>query len=176
MGTKYFNQDGLTVRFGTRVTDDDENVPAQSSTAGIDQEVSFQLNLVDLVTTDASGEAAGEFANSAFIPANSTVTSVQVILDTIATSGGSADLLIGAYTVDSATGLLVVVDADGFMTAAEGDILLLDGAQGDDVAATAGALIGVSVGANPIVVAAAFTTAAFTAGEVSVRIRYRSQG
>ncbi len=174
MGTKWVNSDGLVVRFGTRPTNEDADVPAQTNTAGRVQEISFTLPDLTLLGTDATAYTAGEFVNAAKIPANATVHQVRVITKTAAASGGAADLLLGAYTIGS-DGALDVVDADGF--AAAGDSALANfSAVGETLTLTSSAgaaLIGdATVGSSDVVVAATYATAAYTAGELEVIIEY----
>ena len=84
-------------------------------------------------------------------------------------------MILGTYTVSASTGQLVVVDADFLFDATDGDILLIDGSAGDvAVAASAAFLTNASVGSAGVVVAAASTTAVFTAGAGRFRIEYRS--
>lgn len=171
MGTKYVNQDGLTQRFGTRVLNDDEDVAYQTSTAGAVQEIEIHVpDVTVLVDDDAANAAAGEYVNAALIPAGSFILAAEIscIASVEGTSGD--DVLVGAYTIDAATGLLVVEDIDGFIDAGDGDeAVLLDGVT---IAGT-GALIG-SVVAGDVVVAAVQAGTALTAGEVRVRVEYRA--
>lgn len=173
MASKWINKDGLTVRFGTRSTDEDTDVPAQTSTMGKTQEVTFRLNDLTALGTDATAYTAGEFVNAAKIPANATVQKVTIKTLTAATSGGAADLLLGAYTITD--GALVVVDADGF--AAAGDSALADfSVAGETIVlekAAGAALIGkATVGASGVVVAATYATAVYTAGALEVSVEY----
>ena len=179
MGTKWFNDDGLVVRFGARSTSDAADVPAQTSTAGKTQEITLRIaDMTDLgtdATADSGAYTAGEFVNSAFIPANATVQQVTIKTLTAVTSGGAADLLLGAYTISTSTGLLVAVDADGF--AAAGDSALADfSAAGESIIlgkAAGAALIGkVTVGSSPVVIAATYVTAVYTAGAIEVIVEY----
>jgi len=177
---RWYNQDGLTVRFGARPSDEDENVASQPSTAGKIQEIVLKSrDATDIPLNDATGEAAGEFANSAFIPADATVIGVRIKSDTGLTSGGAASLLVGAYTIDAASGQLVAVDADGFVAAADNAIADLD-ADGETLSldkSAAAALLGkASVGSAAVVVALAVDTAVYTAGALTVTIEYTHQG
>lgn len=175
MGTKWVNSDGLVVRFGTRTTDEDTDVPAQTKTFGLTQEVKFRLNDLTDLGTDATAYTAGEFVNAAKIPANATVQKVTIKTLTAATSGGAADLLLGAYTINASTGALVAVDADGF--AAAGDSALADySVAGESIIlekAASAALIGkATVGSSDVVVAAVYATAAYTAGALEISVEY----
>lgn len=173
----WYNKDGLVVGYGTRAVD--VNSPATYSTDGNGGEIVIKLSDLTLLGTDATvgtGIYAPQyFTNAAYIPANATVQEVRITTDTAATSGGAADLLIGTYTIDSATGALVAVDADGLCAA--GDNALADfSAVGETLilgkAAGAAQIGKVSVGSSPVVVAATYVTAAFTAGALSVHVKY----
>lgn len=168
---KWFNQDGLTVRFGARTTAADADVAAQPSTAGRVQEMEIVLSdLTLLADDDGVNYAAGEFVNAAIIPAGASILSAELVVDTAATGTAGDDVLVGAYTIDPATGLLVVEDIDGFINATDGDLANLTPA-GNVVAGT-GVLIGGAV-TGDVVVAAVQAGTAFTAGAVRVRVEYR---
>ena len=178
---RWYNEDGLTVRFGARPTDEDENVASQPSTAGKVQEIVLKSrDATDIPITDATSEAAGEFANSAFIPANATVIRVRVKADVALTSGGAASLLIGTYTIDASTGQLVAVDVDGILAAADNALADLN-TDGELIErnrdnATAAQLGETTVGSVAVVVALAVDTAVYTAGALTVTIEYAEQG
>ena len=170
MGIKWFNQDGLTVRFGPRALNDDEDVAQQSSTMGVTQEVEINVpDFVALVDDDAANAAAGEYVNAALIPAGAFIESATVFVDTLATGTAGDDLLVGAYTIDPATGLLVVEDVDGFINATDGDLANLTA--GNVITGT-GVLVGATV-TGDVVVAAVQAGTAFTAGAARVRVEYR---
>lgn len=173
----WVNKDGLVVGFGTREVD--LNSPALYSTDGGLKELVIKLSDLTLLGTDATvgtGIYAPQYyANAPKIPAGATIQEVRITTDVAATSGGAADLLLGAFTVNATTGVLAAVDADGL--AAAGDSALADfSAVGETIvlgkAATA-ALIGkVNVGSDPVVIAATYVTAAYTAGALSVHVLY----
>lgn len=175
MGTKFVNQDGLTIRFGTRVQGDDRNVQAQPTTGGVVQQLIFRVDLADINATDAVTGSAGEFVNAALIPANATVQEVTVITEIVAASTGAADVILGHYTIAAATGLLVLVDADSLLDAGSsaladfsviGESLVID-------KATGGAALGkTTLGANPTVLAAASLTEVYTAGRLKFIVDY----
>ena len=180
MGTKFFNKDGLTIRFGTRSANEDEDVASQTSTAGRIQEITLKVkDATTIPVTSAASVAAGEFANSAFIPANATILAARVKTDVALASGGAADLIIGTYTISPTTGQLVVVDANGILD--EADSALADfSVAGEttfvDKASTA-ALVGkTTVGAAPVVVAVARLVAAYTAGALTITVEYTEAG
>jgi hypothetical protein len=137
-----------------------------------------------LLGTDATTGTAGSIydpvnvQNSAFIPANATVQEVWVTTDTVATSTGAADLLIGLYTISASTGKLVAVDADGL--AAAGDSALADFGDTQGVGETIvlakasnAAYVGKkTVGTSPVTVAAISATEVYTAGALTIRVKY----
>lgn len=177
MGIKWYNQDGLTVRFGPRNLNDDENVASQTSTMGKMQQLTLKLpDLTLLPLNDATGVAAGEFANSARLPAGATVQEVTIVTDTPAASAGAADILIGVYSVDSATGQLSLTGGDADGLAAAGDSALADfSVAGETMVldkAAGAALIGKTQVGIDGYVAAAYATAVYTAGALTVIIDY----
>ncbi len=172
MGNKWYNQDGLTVRYGTRPAGEDDYQASQPSTAGRTQEISFLLDLVNDCPTDATAVAAGEFANSARLPSDAVVQKVTIVTKVAAASGGAADLLLGTYDLDAA-GQLALGDADSLCAA--GDSALADfSVAGESIVlgkAAAAALIGkAEVGSDAYV--AASSGIAYTAGELQVTIEY----
>lgn len=176
MGVKWFNKDGLTVRFGGRANSDDENQAAQTSTGGKTQEITLKLpDLTALTSGDATGVAAGEFVNSARLPAGAVVQQVTIVTDTAAASGGAADLLIGTYSL-GATGVLSLTGGDADGLCAAGDSALADfSVAGETIVlgkAAGAALIGkVEVGIDAYI-AASYATAAYTAGALTVIVEY----
>jgi hypothetical protein len=170
MGTKWYNQDGLTVRFGPRDLNDDEDVATQTSTAGAVQEIVLEIaDFVTLADDTAAAYPAGEYVNAAKIPAGAFILSAEVVVDTLATGTAGDDLIVGAYTIASATGLLVLEDIDGFINATDGDLANLTA--GNVITGT-GALVGATV-TGDVVVAAVQAGTAFTAGAARVRVEYR---
>ena len=174
----WVNKDGLIVGFGPRT------VSKNSTSRQLEEslhEVVLKLSDLTLLATDATVGTAGTIydpvaiQNSAFIPANATVQEVWVITDTAATSTGAADLLIGLYTISASTGKLVAVDADGL--AAAGDSALADFSDvGETIVlakASNAAYVGKkTVGASPVTVAAISATEVYTAGALTVRVKY----
>lgn len=166
--------DGLARGFGTHSTDD--ALPSVVRTAGVVKQMVIEIeNLTTLPLNTAVGTiTAGSVSNAAFIPANASVQSVTIVTKTAADSGGAADILLGVYTVGS-TGALVAVDEDGLAAAA--DSALADfSVAGETIVlgkSANAALVGkTTVGTSPVVVAAAYATAAYTAGALQVVIEY----
>lgn len=170
---RWYNQDGLVVRFGPRPALEDDDQAGQPSTAGRTQELSFEVQLVDLDLNDATGEEAGIFANSARLPEGSVVQKVTLVTKTPAASGGAADFLLGTYSI-AANGQLALGDADSL--AAAGDSALADfSVAGESIIlekAAAAALIGKTEVGSDTYVAAAAGTAVYTAGVIQVTIEY----
>lgn len=172
----YWVNDGLAVGFGRRTVDD--ALPSTVRTAGAVKQIILELNdLTALPQNTAAGTiVAGSVSNAALIPANASVQSVTIITKTAATSGGAADLFLGVYTIGT-NGALTAVDEDGL--AAAGDSTLTDfSAAGETIVlgkAASAALIGkVTVGSSPVVVAAAYNAAAYTAGALRIIVEYVS--
>lgn len=170
----YWVNDGLAVGFGRRTVDD--ALPSTVRTAGAVKQIILELNdLTALPLNTAAGTiVAGSVSNAALIPAGASVQSVTVITKTAATSGGAADLLIGTYTIGT-DGALTAVDADGLCDAA--DSALADfSVAGETIvigkSSTAAQVGKTTVGSSPVVVAAAYATAAYTAGALQVIITY----
>lgn len=176
-GYNWVNSDGLVVGFGTRT--ETQYQASQMSTMGSEQELVIQIPDLTQLGTDATagtGIYAPQYvAQMAVIPANATVQEVRITTDTAATSGGAADLLIGTFTVNATTKAVSAVDADGLAAAA--DSALADfSAAGETIVLAKGsnaAQVGkATVGSNPVVVLATYVTAAYTAGALSIHVKY----
>lgn len=131
------------------------------------REIEFKITLTDLT----SSAAIIKGTDNINMPAGFTVEQIEVIADTAATSGGSATLDIGLVKTDRTT----AIDANGLVaalalttidTAGEKNTLTSGGTG-------AGALVGTTVGTDPGYFTANYGTAAFTAGVLTVRIKYR---
>lgn len=127
----------------------------------------FKITLTALTASDVI--VAG--TDNIEMPAGFTVEAVEVIADTAATSGGAATLSIGLVRKDRTT----MIDAVGLVSAMA--LTAID-TIGEKTTLTkgstgAGTLIGTTVGSNPGHFTAKFGTAAFTAGVVTVRVKYR---
>lgn len=131
----------------------------------------IELNILDLTTLTSTAVIQGDVTP---IPANSMIESITVIADTAATSAGSATLNIGMTLYDRTTAVsdvafvsalaLTAIDATGETNS------LTKGSTG------AGTLVGTTTGTAPGLLTAKYGTAAFTAGAVRVRVRYRGIG
>lgn len=160
MGT-WMNNDGLYIKFGATEGAAGTSGAFEDGVAG---QTVVELNIGDL--TDL-GTAAAIQDDNVFIPAGYTVTKVELINTTAATSGGSAVLNVGLIRKDRSTEL----DYDGLIAAGA---LATFNALGETVTYTAGstgagALVG-TVLVYPGYLTADYDTAAFTAGAVKIRV------
>lgn len=161
MGT-WMNNDGLYIKYGA-----DEG--AVGKAGAYSAMVAGQLVVEVDITLTSLGTGSSILDDNVFIPKGYTITQVEVIATTAATSGGSAALNIGLIRKDRST----AIDADGLVAAlaltaidATGETTVLrKGSTG------AGALIGTVTDATyPGYLVADYDTAAFTAGVVKVKI------
>lgn len=156
-GSTWTNQDGLYVGFGTRETE--KNSSSAHANRGAIQTMEVRIYGPDL--TDAV--AAADLENAAVIPQGSLVLSADLFVTT-AFAGASATLDIGTYNADAND----AADDDGIdvaiATAAltDGAVISCDGA---DVGVVCDGTDGWKIGAS-------YDTAAFTAGEATLIIRY----
>lgn len=162
---EWTNADGLNIKFGT-----DRGVNFQYGgqvvTAGAKEQLVFEFDYTTLpsFTSDLNNDGTknGFTIQDASIPAGATIVSAELKVDTAWASG--TDLTVGTYQVDG-----TVIDADGFITAANGAVAnLLAGAlitgSGADIATLA------SAANDAYVVVAANGT--FTAGSGKLIITY----
>jgi len=131
------------------------------------REIEFKITLTNLTTTTSTVVSG---MDNVFVPAGVFIEEVQIVTDVLATSGGAATLNIGLVRTDRST----EIDFDGLVAAAA--LTTIDTA-GERTTLTkgstgAGALIGTTT-ANVGHIVAYYGTAAFTAGQVTVRLRYR---
>ena len=155
------NADGLVVGFGTRTVTTSSG--ATPSTRGAYKEVVLTLKGTDLGDTVAATDDA--IVHGVEIPADALLLSADLFVTTAFTSGGSAVLDIGVYQADG-----TIVDDDG-IDAAIAVATLTDNA----VVACNGADIG-TVTATAVKIGASYDTAAFTAGEAKLVVRYVPKG
>lgn len=130
-----------------------------------------ELVIADLTTLTTSSVIINDVLP---IPANSMIEAVEVIADTAATSGGSATLSVGLYKYDrttaiSETALVSALALTSIDLAGEKTILTAG-------STSAGAKVGISTGADPGLISAKYATAAFTAGAVRIRVKWRGIG
>jgi len=165
------NSDGLNVSFGLEKAT--PSVEGILSTMGDEHSVVVNLDYANITGSDALVSTHP----SAGIPDNVHITSATLYVKTAFTSGGSATLSIGLWN-DDGDGTFSVNDADGIdatiaLTAinAIGEHVACDGALvGSNGTFTAG------TGDRPLFVSVAYGTAAFTAGNADLVIKYRRAG
>ena len=132
MANYWSNPDGLRVTFGPRDIAGGTNerpIVRTVRTSGAEHELVVDFDYSHLGATetaaptewwdnDASGGTTPDSPSKlhAFIPANSRVVECKVYVET-AFAGATTDLIVGLYQSDGST-----IDADGLVTATEGDI------------------------------------------------------
>ncbi len=160
------NSDGLNVRFGL-----EKGAAAKEgalSVSGDENQVVVNIKYTDVTSSDALVSTHP----TAGIPSGAAIISATFHVTTAWTSGGSATLSLGLFN-DDGDGTFSVNDADGIdATVAKTAI----DAIGDQLACD-GALVGAGVlagtGDRPLFVSCSYGTAAFTAGEGDLVIKYR---
>lgn len=162
MGT-WTNSDGLHLKFGTDKSE--SNYAGEYVTTGELREVSLRITLTDLA------DASAIMSDKVFFPKNARIEEVELVTHTAATSGGAAVLNIGLVQASDRS---TAIDTDGFVAALA---LASFNSAGEKVvlrvgSTSAGALIGTTNSTVGYIVAD-YDTAAFTAGEIDVRVRYR---
>lgn len=162
----YMDIGGLYQKYGL-----EQVVPQQAGEFVTDTNVRvIELKLPDL-TLVPNAAAIIPGTDSVNFPAGFRLEEVEVINDTAATSGGAATLNIGLQRTDRST----EIDYDGILKVAP----LADwNAVGEKKVYAVGVtgigdLVGVTSGANPGYLTYHYGTAAFTAGALSIRIKYR---
>lgn len=153
------NDDGLTVGFGTRTTEN--NLGGALQTGG---DVEGQI-VLDIVATDLTdSDVPTNFEQGAKIPANSHIRDAVLVTNAEFTSDGSAVLDIGTVSSDG-----TFDDDDGIDAAvALGDL----GA--DAVVDCDGAQVGTVI-TEDLWLAATYDTAEFTAGNARLYVTYVQQ-
>lgn len=151
----YTNADGLFILTNEAQGADNET---GKTTVGLTKFLTVKFeDLTELTDTTWSPQA-----NDAFIPAGAVITRAWSIVDTAATSGGSAVLDIGLFQADG-----TVIDDDGIDAA-----IAVASLTADAVTEANGADVGTKVGSASAYVGATYDTAAFTAGAVTVVVEY----
>lgn len=163
MATIWTNDDGLRVRFGTL---DSEPAPGVVNGGGVEQELRYEIVGTDLSTAPIDRD----IMHGAVLPSGAVITEAQLYVTTGFTSGGAATLTIGTYKVSDDTAL----DADGIdatialaAIADTGEKVVCDGAQ----IAAAGISADAALAAD-CYVAAIYATAAYTAGQGTLVLKY----
>lgn len=156
----WYNNDGLRIKLGV----DEAKVTrgGEYSTMGEFREYEVRFGLTALATTEAIQ------AYGVLVPAGFFIEEVEVVASVAATSGGSATLDVGLIRQNTTTtydddGLVAALALTAIDAAGEKTVLRV-GSTG------AGAFIGTTL-ANTGLITASYNTAAFTAGEVTVRVK-----
>lgn len=160
----WLNDDGLYVKFGT--AEATAGAAGETAIDGDLREMVVDIADMTVLTTTAGGTILDD---NVWMPKNARIEEVVVEVVTAA-EGATADLNVGLIRSDRSTEL----DFDGLVAAA--DVATIDGA-GKRLnlitgATAAGALIGTTLAYNGLFVAD-YDTAAFTAGAVRIRVKYR---
>jgi len=165
MAQTWHDNTGLFQKFGI-----DQTTPmagGEYKTYGEFREIEVQLTLTSLTTTPTVITGA----DNIFFPAGVEIEQVEVVVETAGTSGGSATLDIGLIRTDRTTEIdyQAFVKAAAVATLTDGQKLTITKG-----GTAAGDLVGSgSPTANVGHITANYTTAAFTAGVIKLRIKYR---
>lgn len=158
----WLNTDGLFIKTGR-----DEGFSLRGgsiSVAGPLEVIEFDLNLTELTST------ATILIDSLRIPRGARIERVEVVNETAATSGGAAVLDLGVVQEDRSTGAVPLGLVSGLalasINAPAGRVNNLTTG-----VTSAGSLVGTTLAAQGLITGR-FTTAAFTAGRVVVRVFY----
>lgn len=158
----YMDSAGLYQKYGTEQT-----VTAAGGeyvTTGGLREIEFKLDLTKLTATPTVVFGL----DNVFMPAGMTIEQIEIIVETAGATGVSID--IGLTRTDRTT----EIDWNGFIAA---EVLATLTPAGKKIVynvgtSKAGALLGASVGVNPGYITANSTSTLFTAGLLTVRIKY----
>lgn len=158
------NADGLGVSLGTNEATQRQG--GEYRTSGPLRFTEIVLPDLTVLTSTAGGTILD---NLIVLPKNARIEEVEVEVYTAATSGGSATIDIGLVRLDRSTELdfngLVAAATVASVNTAGKRLNLINGST------SAGALIGTTT-ANPSMFVANYTTAAFTAGALRVRVKW----
>jgi hypothetical protein len=148
---------GVANHYGVRTTDGSKG--AQSQSVGLVKQAVWDFDYNNLPTYGSSNLQH-------VIPANATIVSAKLIVDTAFTSTSTAtDLVVGLYT-----GAGVAIDADGLVSASEATQTAIGTA--GNVVTGAGALIGKTIGAAAGEVTIAPTTDDLLTGAGRLVVEY----
>lgn len=161
----WMNGDGLYVEFGT--TKATLGVAGEYKTYGELREILVDIDLTTIGSTPTILD------NNLKFPTGVRIQEVVVVAHTAAVSGGSSTLDIGLVKEDrttaiSATGIVAALPKASYDAAGEQNTITPGATNG-------GALLG-TVTSDVGYLTANWNTAAFTAGDVRVRIRYYAFG
>jgi len=166
MGT-WLNNDGLYIKFGTDETTVVDG--GEYSTLGSLHEVELEIDLDDLSTSTNTF-----LSDTVTLPSGARIEKVVIVVETAATSGGSATLDIGLIDQDRSTSFdddgLVAALALAEMSDAGAVIEFVNGADSTPAGESGdGALVGTTLSNTGLIIASA-NTAVFTGGHLKVRI------
>lgn len=158
----WLNDDGLFIKFGT--AEGETGQAGAVANPGVLHTLELTIDLAnDLTASSAIVD------NHNYLPNGAQIEEIEIVVDTAATSGGTATLDIDAYGTDR-----VVATSDGFLNAVAlatidtvGEKQVLR--QGD---AGAGSLVGAKL-TEATLLGFNYNTAPYTAGVIVVRIKYR---
>lgn len=155
----WLNNDKLYLKYGTEKTR--PNNDGEYRTDGAEREIELIVDLTTLTETETI------LSDQVFFP-KMRIEEIEVVARTAAASGVAIDL--GLIKTDRAT----QIDYDGFLAAFPLASMNADGMKSTvRVGSTgAGTLIGENVTESGYITASRTTATAFTAGELSIRIRY----
>lgn len=153
----YTNADGLRIRWGQ--DEGKSGSGGEFSRGGPRHHVEHTINMAEL------GTAPVALDRFVVLPIGARLESVEIIVDTAVTGGGTFNL--GLYRTDGTT----AIDADGLLAAVAATVFDTAGEKttirkGDT---GAGAMLGTSL-TNPAVITADYDTTAFTAGRITVSV------
>lgn len=156
----WINADGLEVKFGTTQFED-----AKGGAVLVDGE--YNQVVIEVTGTEVPS-ADAPVAKYVQLPDGAYLHSAELIVSDAFTSGGAATLDLGIFS-DDGDGTYTVVDADGIDAAIAVGTLTADAKVESN-----GALIGTTLsgGGRNLVVSSGYNTAAFTAGEAKLIIKY----
>jgi hypothetical protein len=165
----WLNNDGLLQKFGN-----DQATPARVGKHSTDGE--YQELVVRIVGTEVGANASPTIYKEVGIPQGAQIESAKIYVKTAFDSAAdNATLTIGVWS-DDGDGTYTVVDADGIdatvaQTALDptGDTVACDGA----MTVSPASKIAVSNNERDVYISAEYGTAAFTAGEADLVVRYR---
>lgn len=156
---------GTQAHYGERALD--QSFGGQVSTSGLTKELSWNFDFDKLPAYAADNM-------DVVIPAYAKIVSARFeVLTAFTSTSTTSDLLVGAYQATGATSPGTVVDADGFLTAAQLTQTVI-ATRGNYVVGT-GALVGASVGAEPVEVTVAPSVDDLLTGKARLVIEYMDE-
>lgn len=165
MANTYLHGDGTYQKFGT--AEGASGAAGEYSTLAGRRQIEVVINDLTTLTTTAT-----IVDDNTWLPKSVRIEQVDVIADTAATSAGAATLTIGLVQEDRST----AVDATGLVNALAKTAYDADGETNILTAGVSGAgtAVGTTLSASypKSYITAKYTTAAFTAGKLTIRIHY----